>query len=181
MRAMAAPVADRVDITKWTPGADTTKWTPGAGIVETYTLSADNTLRGRAERRPVEYHRHIWHFGDGCDDYTAISSLVSEGMVLQTLMGYGIHRHLEPQFTGPGAGLALLTPRNRAAYETFQGMGGYLPTEGNDAPYEYVSANVNMDDALDYARWIVDMLHIQTGIPPSVWGLSGSGYIGNRA
>ena len=64
------------------------------------------------------------------------------------------------------------------AYEKFQAMGGYLPTEGNDAPYEYVSADVNMTDALDYARWIVDMLHIQTGIPPSVWGLSGVGTSG---
>ena len=27
-------------------------------------------------------------------------------------------------------------------------------------------------------RWIVDMLHIQTGIPPSVWGLSGVGTSG---
>ena len=168
VRAMAAPTADRVDITKWANGS---------GIVETYALSADNTLRGDPTIAPSNI-THIWHFGDGCDDYTAIASLVSEGMVLQTLMGYGIHRHLEPQFTGPGAGLALLTPRNRVQYEHFQALGGYLPTEGNDAPYEYVSADVNMTDALDYARWIVDMLHIQTGIPPSVWGLSGVGTSG---
>ena len=168
VRAATAPMADRVDITKW---AD------GSGDVETYVLSADNTLRGEPTIAPSNI-THIWHFGDGCDDYTDIASLVGEGMVLQTLMGYGIHRHLEPQFTGPGAGLALLTPRNRAAYEHFQALGGYLPTEGNDAPYEYVSADVNMTDALDYARWIVDMLHIQTGIPPSVWGLSGVGTSG---
>ena len=105
VRAMVAPTADRVDITKWANGS---------GVVETYGLSADNTLRGEPTIAPSNI-THLWHFGDGCDDYTAIASLVSEGMVLQTLMGYGIHRHLEPQFTGPGAGLALLTPRNRAA------------------------------------------------------------------
>ena len=67
VRAMAAPVADRVDITKWTPGVDTTKWTPGAGIVETYTLSAD-TLRGQLSVAPSNIIG-LWHFGDGCDDY----------------------------------------------------------------------------------------------------------------
>ena len=173
-RAMVAPMADRVDITKWTPSTDTTKWTPGAGVVESYGLGADNTLRGEPISRPSNIVGW-WHFGDGCDDYSQIAGLVGAGMVLQTLSLQGINRHLEPQFTGPGAGLALLTPRNRAAYEKFQAMGGYLPTEGNDAPYEYVSADINMTDALDLLRWITDQVYLLTGIPRGLLGFEMSG------
>ena len=169
VRAMVAPMADHVDITKWANGS---------GVVETYPLSADNTLRGEPTIAPSNI-THIWHFGDGCDDYTAIASLVSEGMVLQTLMGYGIHRHLEPQFTGPGAGLALLTPRNRAAYEHFPGP-WRLPAYGGQrrALRVRLGRREHGPTRSTMRRWIVDMLHIQTGIPPSVWGLSGVGTSG---
>ena len=170
VRAMAVPVADRVDITKWANGE---------GIVETYGLSAD-TLRGQLSVAPSNI-THIWHFGDGCDDYTAIASLVSEGMVLQTLMGYGIHRHLEPQFTGPGAGLALLTPRNRAAYEHFQALGGYLPTEGNDAPYEYVSADVNMTERARLRKVDCGYASHSDGHPAVRLGAVWRRHVGNRA
>ena len=164
-RAMEPPMVDRVDITKW---AD------GQGLVETYPLSADSTLRGEPAIAPSNIVGW-WHFGDGCDDYSQIAGLVGAGMVLQTLSLQGINRHLEPQFTGPGAGLALLTPRNRQAYEKFQAMGGYLPTEGNDAPYEYVSADINMTDALDLLRWITDQVYLLTGIPRGLLGFEMSG------
>ena len=170
-RAMVASMADRVDITKWAGGA---------GVVETYALSADNTLRGDPVSRPSKIVG-LWHFGDGCDDYTAIASLVSEGMVLQTLMGYGIHRHLEPQFTGPGAGLALLTPRNRAQYEHFQALGGYLPTEGNDAPYEYVSCRREHDRRARLRALDCGYASHSDGHPAVRLGAVGSRHVGNRA
>ena len=111
VRAAVAPMADRVDITKWANGS---------GVVETYPLSGDNTLRGEPTIAPSNI-THIWHFGDGCDDYTAIASLVSEGMVLQTLMGYGIHRHLEPQFTGPGRGARAADPAQPGTVRALSG------------------------------------------------------------
>ena len=47
--------------------------------------------------------------GDGESDYsTAVLTLCAEGMVMQTLLGQGLHQHLLPALQGPAGWMQAL-------------------------------------------------------------------------
>ena len=51
----------------------------------------------------------FWVWGDGESDYsTAVLTLCAEGMVMQTLLGQGLHQHLLPALQGPAGWMQAL-------------------------------------------------------------------------
>ena len=50
-----------------------------------------------------------------------------------------------------------------------------IPIDINDAPAEFFSAEVNVQDGLAYLTWLADETHKETGVPPIVFGIGGQG------
>ena len=145
-------------------------------IVPVYTYSYDGYSIGPLIESATSDVAGFWVWGDGESDYTtAVASLCAEGMVMQTLLGQGLHRHLNPGLQGPGGWLQSLAAQGDTRREGQTASGLLVPIDINDAEASFFSAEVNATDALAYLVHIADELHRETGISPIVFGIGGQG------
>ena len=118
----------------------------------------------------------FWVWGNGESDYsTAVLTLCAAGMVMQTLLGHGLHQHLLPALQGPAGWMQALQALGQERAEITLASGLRVPIDINDAPAEFFSAEVNVQDGLAFLTWLADETHKETGVPPIVFGIGGEG------
>ena len=94
---------------------------------------------------------------------------------MQTLLGQGLHQHLLPALQGPAGWMQALQAQGQERGEITLASGLKIPIDINDAPAEFFSAEVNVQDGLAYLTWLADETHKETGVPPIVFGIGGQG------
>ena len=145
-------------------------------IIPVYTYSYDGYSIGPLIESATSDVAGLWVWGDGESDYsTAVLSLCAEGMVMQTLLAQGLHRHLNPGLQGPAGWLQSLQAQGDTRREGQTASGLIVPIDINDADASFFSAEVNARDALDYLVYLGDEMHKETGVPPIVFGIGGQG------
>lgn len=123
--------------------------------------------------QPLQARLAVW--GNGIDDYMAAVPLVTELQNRVDRTGTLLDRHSSPHLQGPDmtADTPEATPEGGRTLPAVRlnEDGMFLPTDGQEGEYKYLTWDPNATLAAYHTDRIIDLLHIVTAVPSQAFGL----------
>lgn len=113
---------------------------------------------------------HLLVFGDGVDDYTNIKFLVRELNKRLNKNSALLDRHSSPHIQGPAS--AVTTNAEGNPQVNINEDSAFLPLDPDGPDYSYLTWDQPYQMATYQLDKVVDLLHLQTGIPIAAFGLA---------
>ena len=149
----------------------------GADLAQVWDAKYSGSTLGTVTQRDPAQMR-IGVFGEGVSDYEEVQWLVAELNKRLQKNSTLLDRHSSPHIQGPEAAAPVSDEeggeRQRPRFQ-YDEEGMFLPREGEDPEYAYLTWDAKEGLAKLQLDTILDLIHIVTGIPAQVFGLNVSG------